>query len=164
MFVLVVLSGLASTGGSALCAGGSLIAVDIYKKYVNPSASEAQMLRISRWSVLGTSVAAVGIAMIPGITILSLFLFYGTLRSSTMAPTVLTLYLREIPPWAIFWGVALAITCGLPAYCYGEIFGNIHIKVAANIGIVIISLTLPVVGFFITRRSRREVSKVRDKA
>ncbi len=157
LFVLVVLSSLASTGGSALCAGGSLTAVDIYRKYVHPDASESRMLRISRWSVLGTSLAAVGIALIPGITILSLFLFYGTLRSSTLAPTVLTLFLERVPPWGVFWGVGISITLGLPTYILGELADNVHVKVAANIGIVFVSAVLPLVGVLTSRCRQHEV-------
>lgn len=161
VFVLIVLSGLASTGGSALCAGGSLVAVDIYRKYFRPSAPEADLLKVSRWSVLGTSLFAVAIALIPGITILSLFLFYGTLRSSTMAPTVLTLFLDRIPSWGIFTGIIIALTCGLPLYCYGELTGNVHLKVAANIGIVLVSLIFPLISLFVSRRLNREMPVMR---
>ena len=160
IFVLVVLSGLASTGGSALCAGGSLAAVDIYKKYVRPAASEARMLRVSRWSVLGTSLLAVGIAELPGITILGLFLFYGTLRSATLGPTVTTLFVERVPSWGVFWGVTLAIGLGLPAYVYGELTGNVDLKVAANIGIVMISTILAFVGIVIERYKQDEMSKM----
>ncbi|HMK35695.1 MAG TPA: hypothetical protein VK463_11555 [Desulfomonilaceae bacterium] len=158
LFVLIVLSGLASTGDSALCAGGSLIAVDVYRRYVNPGSSEARMLRISRLAVSAIAVAAVGIAMIPGITILSLFLFYGTLRSSTLMPTILMLYLQRVPAWGIFWGVALAMAFGLPAYIFGELTNNIHVKVAANIGIILISSIIPLLAFWICGRRTNEMS------
>ena len=142
-FMVMILSGLASTGDSALCAGGSLVAVDLYKRYVNPHSSDEKALNVSRLAVLGMAVASVGIALIPGITILSLFLFYGTLRSSTLMPTLVILFRKKVAPWGIFWGVALAIGFGLPLYLIGVIRGNVDLKVAANIGIVIISLVFP---------------------
>ncbi|MFH0824763.1 MAG: hypothetical protein V2B18_18575 [Pseudomonadota bacterium] len=154
VFVIVVLCSLASTGGAAICAGGSLIAVDVYRRYVNPAADEPRMLTISRRSVVGISAAAVGIAVIPGITILSLFLFYGTLRSSTLAPTIMTLFLKAIPPWGVFWGVTLGIVLGLPIYFYGEWTGNADLKVAANIGIVLVSAGLPPTGILTARATR----------
>jgi Na+/proline symporter len=160
VFVLIVLSGLASTGSSALCAGGSLVAVDIYRKYFNASASEAEVLRIARLSVLGTSLVAVGIALIPGITILALFLFYGTLRSSTFLPTILTLYLDRIPSWGIFFGIALAIGLCLPLYVFGEVAGNVGMKVSANIAILIISSMLPMTALLMERRRENEMPKV----
>lgn len=158
LFVLVVLSGLASTCDSALCAGGSLIAVDIYRKYVNPASSDANMLRVSRLAVSGIAAAAIGIALVPGITILSLFLFYGTLRSSTLMPTMLTLYLKRIPAWGIFWGVTSAMVLGIPSYVFGELTNNIDVKVAANVGIVLVSAAFPVLSLFFSGRRSNEVS------
>jgi Na+/proline symporter len=153
LFVLMILAGLASTGDSALSAGGSIVAVDIYRRYVNNRASQDGMLRVSRMAIVLISLIAVGIALIPGITILSLFLFYGTLRSSTFVPTILTLYSDRIPSWGIFTGIALAISVGLPTYLFGELTGNVHAKVAANLGIVLISLAVPLFSLLITRRS-----------
>jgi urea-proton symporter len=142
-FMLMILSGLASTGDSALCAGGSLLAVDIYRRYVNPKASDDRVLVITRLAVLGIALGAVGIALIPGITVLSLFLFYGTLRSSTLMPTLVVLFKEKVKSWGVFWGVGLAICFGLPMYLYGELSGNVDLKVAANIAIVLISLIFP---------------------
>jgi len=143
VFTVVILSGLASTGDSSLCAGGSLLVVDIYRKYMNPFASTEKALRISRLAILGLSGAAILIALIPGITILKLFLFYGTLRSSTLMPTLVIIFREKVSSTGVFWGVALAVLFGLPVYLAGELLGIVHLKVAANIGIVAISLALP---------------------
>ena len=58
-------------------------------------------------------------------------------------PTLVLLYREKIAPWGVFWGVALAVLFGLPLYLAGVLSGNVHLKVAANIGIVLISLLLP---------------------
>ena len=142
-FTVMILAGLASTGDSALCAGGSLVSVDIFQRYVNPLASERALLRVSRLAVLGMAAGAVAISLIPGITILSLFLFYGTLRSSTLMPTIWMLYRERLPEWGIFWGVALAVLFGLPTYLWGEMSGNVDLKVIANLGIVVLSGLMP---------------------
>jgi Na+/proline symporter len=143
LYTLIILAGLASTGDSALCAGGSLIAVDVYRRYINPQATEGEMLRGSRFAVLLLGLAAVGVALIPGITILSLFLFYGTLRSSTLMPTIVMLYRKSVPAWGMFWGITLAILVGLPLYLIGELTGNVDLKIVANIGILLVSLFMP---------------------
>ncbi|WP_207679136.1 sodium:solute symporter family transporter [Desulfonema magnum] len=145
IFMVMILGGLASTGDSALCAGGSLVAIDIYRRYIRSDASDENVLRISRFALLAISLLALGISLIPGITILSLFLFYGTLRSSTLMPTILMLFRKNVPSWGMFWGVASAIAFGLPVYLIGELIGNIDLKVGANIGIVLISLALPLI-------------------
>jgi urea-proton symporter len=152
VFMIMILCGLSSTGDSALCAGGSLATIDIYRRYLNPNATETELLRTARLSVLGISIAAAFIALIPGVTILSLFLFYGTLRSSTLMPTLLLLFQDKVKAWGVFWGVALAAMIGLPAYLYGELNGNIHMKVGANLGIIIISFILPFLSIVISKR------------
>lgn len=145
-FIVMILSGLASTGDSALCAGGSLIAVDVYRRYIDPECSDAVALTVSRCAVAAIALAAVGIALIPGITILSLFLFYGTLRSSTLMPTVLLLFRKNIPAWGVFRGVTGAMIIGLPLYLAGEMLGNVHMKVAANVAIILVSVAFPLLG------------------
>lgn len=146
LFLLMILSGLASTGDSALCAAGSLAAVDGYRRYLRPEADGAALLRAGRVAILAAAVLAAGIALTPGITILTLFLFYGTLRSATFPATLLLLYRKALSPDAVFWGAALAILLGMPTYLAGELLDNVHLKVAANIGILVVAGGLPLLG------------------
>jgi SSS family transporter len=143
IFLLMILSGLASTGDSALCAAGSLAAVDGYRRYLRPQADGGALLRVSRVAILAAALLATGIALIPGITILALFLFYGTLRSATFPTTLLLLYRKSLSPDAVFWGVVLAILLGMPTYLAGELLGIVHLKVAANLGILLVAGGLP---------------------
>ncbi|MCP4693127.1 MAG: hypothetical protein GY859_34110, partial [Desulfobacterales bacterium] len=144
VFMVLILCGLASTGDSALCAGGALVTIDIFQKYVRRNATGDELLRVSRLAIVGMAVAAAGIALIPGVTILSLFLFYGTLRSSTFMPTLMILFGKRVNSTGLFWGVALAIAFGLPLYLTGAVYGVVHLKVGANIGILLISSILPI--------------------
>jgi Na+/proline symporter len=154
VFLVMLLAGLASTGDSALCAGGSLVAVDIYRRYLNPSAADDQVLSVSRWALVIMAAGAIGIALIPGVTILSLFLFYGTLRSATFVPTLWLLFGRRVPAGGIFWGVTAAALVGLPCYLAGQFTGSIHLKVAANLGIVLISYLIPLAASTAARRTQ----------
>ena len=58
---------------------------------------------------------------------------------------------KKVPPWGMFWGVLTAVVFGLPTYLYGELAGNVHLKVAANIGIVLISFLLPVFAGYVQK-------------
>jgi SSS family transporter len=164
LFAIMILSGLSSTGDSALCAGGSLIAVDIYQKYIEPGAAEKKALKIIRFSILGLAAIAMGIALIPGITILGLFLFYGTLRSATFLPTILIIYRKKVPAPGIFWGIFLAIILGLPAYMLGVLKNMLHLKIAANIGILAVSLAIPVAWSYLKRSGNHEMSEMPEKS
>lgn len=151
VFMIMILCGLASTGDSALCAGGSLAAIDIYRRYIRPDAADAQILRTARWTILMLAMIAIAIALIPGVTILKLFLFYGTLRSATFVPTLFILFCRRLSATPVFWGAFLAMILGLPAYLAGELTGNVDLKVAANIGILIVSFLPPFLSTVIGR-------------
>jgi hypothetical protein len=58
-------------------------------------------------------------------------------------PTLLILFNARVTAPGIFRGVVLAILLGLPAYLIGEWTGSIHLKVGANIGILLVSLAVP---------------------
>ena len=74
----------------------------------------------ARASMVGLTMAALIIANVPGMKILYLFLFYGTLRASTWLPTMRALSGRKVAEPAIFWGILAAIAVGLPVFAAGN--------------------------------------------
>ncbi len=88
LFLIMLLAGLTSTMDSALVAASSLGAIDVVKLVLGRGASESDggehLLSASRWTVVVVAAAGLAIALIPGLKILHLFLFYGTLRAGTM--------------------------------------------------------------------------------
>lgn len=128
-FLLILLAGLTSTMDSMLSALMSLWVVDVEKGLVRLGMDDFyRKVRTRIW--LG-AIVGILIALIPGITILTLFLFYGTLRASTFGPTVITLLswgnskdqnLAMEP--AMFWGIIASLVMGLPVSAYGLIGGH----------------------------------------
>ena len=90
-------------------------------------------------------VAAVGIANIPGMQILYLFLFYGTLRASTLLPTVIVILKERVSEPGVFWGIVAAIAIGLPIFAYGKFAGNLFFTVFGSVFTVGISGTIALV-------------------
>ncbi len=115
-FLFMLLSGLVSTLDSCLCAVSSLAATDIYEKV-----GKVDDMFLARAAMIILAVVGIAIANIPGMQILYLFLFYGTLRASVLIPTVFTILnpSRHYEK-AIFWGIVCAITIGLPIFAYGN--------------------------------------------
>jgi hypothetical protein len=64
-------------------------------------------------------------------TITNLFLFYGALRASTFAPTVLTLLGKRLNHVAI--GVTVSLLVGLPVFAWGTFINSPSIKVAGSL-------------------------------
>lgn len=115
-FTYMLISGLASTLDSNLCAMSSLAGHDFVANQSDP----ARIVRFSRWSMLVLAAAALIIANIPGIKILYLFLFYGTLRACTLLPTILSLSTARVRERGMFWGILIAFGVGLPIFTYGN--------------------------------------------
>ena len=119
-FVYMLISGLASTLDSNLCAVSSIAMHDMH-----PNASnERHTLRTGRASMIALALAALVVANIPGMQILYLFLFYGTLRASTLLPTIVSLTKKHVSEPGMFWGIFAAIVVGLPIFAIGN-FRNI---------------------------------------
>ena len=82
---------------------------------------------------------AIMIAHIPGLTVTHMFLFYGTLRATTLLPTVLTLLGRKLRPSGVVAGVAVALVTGLPVFAYANLTANGPLKAASSLYTVLVS-------------------------
>lgn len=113
-FMFMIISGLLSTVDSNLCAVSSLT-TDI---------AGDKNLRRTKGAMIALLISGILIANIPGMTVTHLFLFYGTLRASTLLPTVLTLKGMRLTQRGIVAGITSALAVGLPIFAYGTISGS----------------------------------------
>lgn len=117
-FLWFILSGLTSTLDSNLCSVASLAGHDLTR-------ADHNVVRNARWAMVLLAVVATALANAPGLLIVQLFVFYGTLRASTLLPTVLMLSWRKaIHEAGVFWGVVAALAVGVPLAAYGNILGG----------------------------------------
>lgn len=128
-FLFMILSGLLSTVDSNLCSTASLTS-DFKPK---------DDIKVSKISMIVLLVIAIGIANIPGLTVTTLFLFYGTLRASTLLPTVITLKGKKLSEQGVFWGVIVALIVGLPIFAYGNIANIAMVKTIGSLTTVLMS-------------------------
>lgn len=133
-FTVMLLSGLVSTLDSNLCAVSSIVGHDFMALFKgDASKSMEKSLLMSRAGMLALAGGGLLIANIPGMKILYLFLFYGTLRASTLLPTVLTLLNRNVKEAAMFYGILFSIAAGLPVFAYGNFTGRIGWTVTGSL-------------------------------
>ena len=102
--------------------------------------------------MLALLLVSILIANIPGLTVTHLFLFYGTLRASTLLPTVMTLLGKKLSAGGVFAGVITALCVGLPIFAYGNIAGIPALKTAGSLTTVLSSGVVAVIA------SRKAVS------
>lgn len=117
-FTILLLSGLMSTLDSNLCAISSIAGVDIVKRVKGMMQDRDFTVKAGMISMVLLGIVGVLIANIPGITLLTLFLFYGTIRSTTFLPSLLALVKDRVSITGMKYGLAVAICIGVPIYAY----------------------------------------------
>lgn len=133
LFIVMILSGLLSTVDCNLCSVASL-------------ASDFRAdLKKTKVSMLALLLFGIAVANIPGITVTGLFLFYGTLRASTLFVTLLTLSGMRLAARGVFYGVVLSVVVGLPVFAFGSVADIPEIKVIGSILAVGISGTFALI-------------------
>lgn len=142
IFVVMLLSGLLSTLDSVLCAIASLTVVDLFKPSKELSETgndhDPKKVKLARMSMIIMAVLGLSIALIPGLKILHLFLFYATLRASTLVPTLMTILWSKLKSRAVFVSVLSSMIFGAPLMGLGAIIKNVHVSVASSLLTVII--------------------------
>lgn len=152
LFFVLVLSGLISTVDSILCAVSSVAGHDIQQRILGNEKCLCLIrknrilyrlfgtdIALARTSMVVVSALAICIANIPGITILYLFLLYGTLRSSVMLPTVFAIKGVQMSERGMFYGILSAMVVGLPIFAYGNLTGSTPLIVAGSLFTIIVS-------------------------
>ncbi len=138
-FMFLVLSGLISILDSKLSSISSIGGHDVLNRLrgtqVHPVGA---VLRSSRLSMILLASFALIVANIPGLKILHLFLFYGTIRSATFLPTVFTILGKKLPEAGVFWGILISICIGLPIFAYGN-FNNLPLWIVTGSLITILA-------------------------
>lgn len=168
LFVFLVVSALLSAMDSHFTAIGSLaghdLATDRTSRGGDPDLTsreeDQKVLSWSRWGMVMTAVVAIGIANIPGMQVLYLFLFYGTLRASTLLPTVFTVLVgKKIPEWGVFYGVLASLTIGLPVFSYGNFTKNPLWIVVGSLATVLISGVTSLLALWMCGQTKEVVSE-----
>jgi SSS family solute:Na+ symporter len=82
---------------------------DIYKRHINPSASDAQLLRVARISAVVCGAAGVVLSIVLATVIGALTIFYSVLIVSLFVPIVGGLYVRRAAAAAALAAMATGI-------------------------------------------------------
>ena len=147
-FLMICLSGLLSTVDSNLCAAASMTT----DWQITGKLENGDNIKVSRHVMLALLAVSILIANIPGLTVTHLFLFYGTLRASTLLPTVLTLLGKKLSASGVYSGIVASLCVGLPVFAIGNIYNLSAWKTA---GSLISVLTSGIVAVLASRKGAR---------
>lgn len=157
-FFVVILSGLMSTVDSILCALSSIAGQDVLERIKSSKNGKAFMesktwswmfktdISFARVVMVVVMVLAILVANIPGLKVTYLFLFYGTLRSSVMLPTIFAIRGYKMSERGLFYGILVSLIIGLPVFAIGQLNGNLAMILTGSLFTIlasgIIALTL----------------------
>ena len=128
-FVWMLLSGLVSTLDSGLCAISSIASTDLNMKAKNK-------LTRARSGMVLLAIGGIIIANIPDMKILYLFIFYGTLRASTLLPTIYTIINKKVSETGMFYGICTSLGFGVPVFAFAKFNGLTDLAVWSSIFVV----------------------------
>lgn len=119
-----------SAGSAELIAVSSLVTYDVYRTYKNPNASGKQLLKVSRYTIVGFGIGMGGLAVIllaMGLSLGFVYLAMGVMIGSAVIPIALTITWKRTNKYAATAGaivglfIALGTWTGVAAMQYGEV-------------------------------------------
>ncbi|KAI0281759.1 urea transporter [Russula aff. rugulosa BPL654] len=119
--ILLILLFLAVTSASSaeLIAVSSILTYDVYKKYINPHATEAQVLKVSHAMVAFFAVCMGIVGLIfyyVGISMGWLYTFMGVILGSAVVPIALCITWSRANKWGCIGGSIIGFFAGLIAW------------------------------------------------
>lgn len=149
-FLFMLISGLLSTVDSNLCAAASLT-TDLK---ITEELDDKKKMKLSKATMILLLVSGIMIANIPGLSVTHMFLIYGTLRATTLLPTVFTLCKAKLTGQGISAGVSVALLTGLPVFAYATLNNLAVLKSIASLYTV---LSAGAIAIIVSRMKRRKV-------
>jgi sodium/proline symporter len=86
LVMAAIMAAIMSTADSLLLQTGSIASRDLYQRFINPEASERQMVWVSRGLVLLIGVAGYGVALVQPPTVFGIVIFVTTILGSAFLP------------------------------------------------------------------------------
>lgn len=123
MFLFMLFAGLVSVLDSQLSSMSDLFGHDI--KNATEKKLPYSSIAFGRFGMFVLVAAGLALANWPGMTLLTIFLFFGILRATVWFPLMFSLWNEKlITERGMFWGILLAYVFGFSTYVYGQNFGG----------------------------------------
>ena len=112
-FMAGILATTMSTSSSYLSAGSSLFAKDVYERWLVKDASEASLLRVSRWTTLVYAGLALALALTAPRVVDAVVVSTVVSHAAVFFPILAGLYWKRVAPQAGFWAILLGSLGGV---------------------------------------------------
>ena len=125
MITIMLFMAITSTGSAEQIAVSSLIAYDIYKKYINPKATGEQILKVSRFAILGFGIFMGVLSTILfelGLSLGFVYLMMGIFIGSAVMPVAFVLTWKDASASGAIAGAVVGQICGLITWIVCSLF------------------------------------------
>jgi Na+/proline symporter len=150
-FVLMAFAGLSSVLDSAFAATSSLLAVDVYKRYIKPQASGDKVLKVARLGMIAFAIVNTGIALLRP-QLIWCFLIYGALASTMLVPVVFSLFSHKVSASGVRCAIVLSLAVGVPLSIYANVMQNVDLVVLTAVMPPIFGLACCLISTFKSRK------------
>jgi Na+/proline symporter len=124
MYLFMLFAGLVSVLDSQLSSVSNIFGHDV-KNMVKPHGDDQSSINTGRLGMFLLIAAGLTLANWPGMTLVTIFLFFGILRATVWFPLMFSLWNDKLVNEAgMFWGVLIAYVVGFSTYIYGQNFGG----------------------------------------
>jgi Na+/proline symporter len=138
LFLYVILAAVVGTVGQALLAMGTVIANNIYKEFINKNATEKQVLRVARVSVVISAIVLI-LSTITPISTLYLLLFMPLYMAPLVGGFLLSMWRGWVSAWPMFAGGVIGFAVGAYMFLVQGLWGP-SMVVAFIVGLGITAL------------------------
>lgn len=135
-FIIIIIFALISAIDSHLTAISCIGGHDIWEMFKDTT--NKSYLQVSRILIICSVLLAILIASIPNLKILHLFLFYGTLRSSTFYFTLSTIRNKKLTEKSVFWSIVLTFSFCLPFFTWANLTNHIYLISISSLSAILL--------------------------
>ena len=138
LVLIIVYSALASTVSSVLTASSNLLVQDIYKRAFKPDATDEQIVKYVRYTIVGMAVITVILVWNQPASMYQVLYLTGSAVAATIWPIAFGIYNSKVNRTAVL--VAMLCSVGFGLVAYFTISSYAAPVVSALIGLVVISV------------------------
>lgn len=152
LVMAAIMAAIMSTADSLLLQVGSIASRDLYERFINPEASEQEMVRISRGLVLAIAVFGYVVALVEPPTVFSIVVFATTVLGSAFLPAfVCAVWWRKAnAPGALASMIAGALVAFV--WQYADLVADTQLH-PMLVGVLVSSVTIVVVSLATASRA-----------
>ncbi|NND85940.1 MAG: universal stress protein, partial [Nitrosopumilus sp.] len=162
ILLTIIFTAVTAAGSSQLVSVSSLVTYDVFRTYLKPSSSGRELIRVSRFAILGFGIGMGLLASLlfqSGISLQYVYLMMGVLIGSAVAPVSLAILWEKTNKYAATSAAIIGLLCGVVSWVwsanlmYGEITlsstGNLFPLLIGNVISISVSLGITLIGSMI---------------